>query len=49
MKRSKSWDINIHRLRYRQQRKELSVKWETGKDNTADYFTKHHSTVDNRQ
>ena len=41
-KRSKSWDMRFHWLREKNS-KDLQVYWAPGKNNLADYFTKHHS------
>ena len=49
MKRSKSWDMNFHWLRDKETMKEINVNWGKGKDNFADYFTKHHSIVHHRR
>ena len=49
MKRSKSWDMNLHWLRDREQRKHFTIKWEKGKNNKGDYFTKHHPTIHHRK
>ena len=43
LKKSKSWDMNLHWLRDRENNKEFKVHWERGIYNTSDYFTKHHS------
>ena len=43
MKRSKSWDINLHWLRDRGIREQCLIKWEKGSSNKVDYFTKHHT------
>ena len=43
MKRSKSWDINLHWLQDRENRKQFKVLWKKGADNAVDYFTKHHT------
>ena len=42
MKKSKSWDMNLHWLRDRQNQKQFLLTWEQGLKNLADYFTKHH-------
>ena len=49
MKRSKSWDMNFHWLRDKETMKEININWGKGKDNFADYFTKHHSIVHHRR
>ena len=41
MKRSKSWDMRYFWLRDEDLRKVLRVKWDSGKNIKADYFTKH--------
>ena len=48
MKRSKSWDMNMHWLRGREEREHFRVQWKKGIDIAADYFTKHHPTVHHR-
>ena len=48
MKRSKSWDMNMHWLRNREERKHFKVQWAKGSNNAVDYFTKHHPTVHHR-
>ena len=48
MKRTKSWDMRYHWLQDRTTRKQFNVYWEKGKNNDADYFTKHHSTKHHR-
>ena len=45
LKKSKSWDMHMHWLRDREQRKHFLVKYGKGKDNDSDYFTKHHPTT----
>ena len=42
LKKSKSWDMNLHWLRDRENTKYFNVHWEKGIYNTSDYFTKHH-------
>ena len=42
---SKSWDMNLHWLRDKENQKEFLLTWEKGSKNLADYFTKHHPTV----
>ena len=49
LKKSKSWDMHLHWLRDRENRKHFKVVWHKGKDSKADYFTKHHSIVQHRQ
>ena len=49
LKRSKSWDMNFHWLRDKDTLKEINIAWAKGKDNYADYFTKHHSIVHHRK
>ena len=48
MKRSKSWDMNMHWLRNREEREHFKVQWDKGTNNAVDYFTKHHPTVHHR-
>lgn len=47
-KRSKSWDMQYYWLRDRHTQRKFDIYWEQGIKNDADYFTKHHSTVDHR-
>ena len=47
-KRSKSWDMRFHWLREKN-KKDLQVYWAPGKNNDADYFTKHHSPTYHKQ
>ena len=48
LKKSKSWDMNLHWLRDRENQKQFTVTWEKGSGNKADYHTKHHPTVHHR-
>ena len=45
LKRSKSWDMNLHWLRDKETKKDINVTWGPGKNNTADYFTKVSHTM----
>ena len=49
LKRSKSWDMNLHWLRDRETRKHFNIIWEHGKNNKGDYFTKHHPIIHHRK
>jgi len=49
LKRSKSWDMNLHWLRDRENRKQFNVVWEKGSDNKGDYYAKHHPTIHHRK
>ena len=50
LKRSKSWDMNLHWLRDRETKKQFKILLNKGIDNTADYFTKtSHTTLHHRQ
>ena len=50
LKKSKSWDMNLHWLREKETTKQISIKLNKGKDNTADYYTKtSHTTLHHRQ
>ena len=49
MKRSKSWDMNLHWLRDKTLQKYFNIHWEKGSGNGGDYFTKHHPTIHHRQ
>jgi hypothetical protein len=42
MKRSKAFDMRYHWLKDRIARKQFNLYWAPGKDNRADYFSKHH-------
>ena len=48
LKRSKSWDMRYYWLRDRQMQRQFDIYWEEGIKNLADYFTKHHSTLDHQ-
>ena len=48
MKRSKSWDMNLHWLRDKEFLKQFKILWGKGEHNGADYFTKHHSIKHHR-
>ena len=45
IKKSKSWDMNLHWLRDRENHNQFKVVWQKGSGNGADYHTKHHPTV----
>ena len=49
LKKSKSWDMNLHWLWDRENQKQFKVYWKRGKNNGADYFTKFHTTVHHRK
>ena len=40
-KRSKAFDMNVYWIRDRIKRKQFNIFWDKGKNNKADYFTKH--------
>ena len=40
-KKSKTWDMNMNWLRDKEVLKQTRVYWDKGKNNDADYFTKH--------
>jgi hypothetical protein len=42
-KRTKAMDVRFHWLRDREAQGQLRIYWRPGKNNLADYFTKHHS------
>ena len=42
---SKTWDMHLHWLRDKENKKFFKVFWDKGKNQGADYFTKHHPTV----
>ena len=48
IKRSKTWDMQLHWLRDPENQKKFKVIWEKGSKNGADYFTKHHATIHHR-
>ena len=41
--RSKAIDMRFYWLKCRQQQQQFDIYWDNGKNNFADYFTKHHS------
>jgi len=41
-KRSKSFDMRFYWLLDQEQREQFNIKWDAGKNNLADYMTKHH-------
>ena len=43
MKRSKAFDMRYHWLRDRIAQNQFNLYWSSGKTNSADYFSKHHS------
>ena len=47
-RRSKAWDMNLYWLRDRMTQEQFKFYWDRGVNNDADYFTKHHATVDHR-
>ena len=49
LKKSKSWDMNFHWLRDKELQNQIKVSWEKGKNNHADYFTKHHAITHHRK
>ena len=44
-KRSKSWDVRYHWLTEQQTAGDFDIYWDSGKNNLADYHTKHHSPI----
>jgi predicted transposase YdaD len=42
-RRSKAIDMRFYWIRYRIKQGQFIIHWCAGKDNLADYFTKHHS------
>jgi len=48
VKRSKTWDMRYHWLRGKLAKTILKIFWDRGKNNLADYFTKHHSPAHHR-
>ena len=49
MKKSKTWDMQLHWLRDKELHKDFSVYWDKGSENGADYFTKHHTITHHRK
>ena len=49
MKKSKSWDMSFHWLRDKEAQKHFNIVWKKGKEDYADYFTKHHITSHHRR
>ena len=45
MKQSKTWDMQLHWLRDKQNTDYFKVFWDKGTNQSADYWTKHHPTV----
>ena len=48
MKKSKTWDMQLHWLRDKQNTSHFKVFWDKGSNQSADYWTKHHPTVYHR-
>ena len=48
MKQSKTWDMQLHWLRDKQNTDYFNVFWDKGSNQSADYWTKHHPTVHHR-
>jgi hypothetical protein len=42
IKQSKAMDMRFYWIRDREQQRQIKVFWQKGKDNLANYFTKHH-------
>ena len=49
MKMSKTWDMQLHWLRDKENQIFFKVFWDKGQNKGADYFTKHHPTVHHRR
>ena len=49
LKKSKTWDMQLHWLRDNENKSHFHVFWDKGKNQSADYWTKHHPTVYHRQ
>ena len=47
-KRSKSWDMSFYWLREKEAQKHLRIFWDRGRNNNADYYTKHHAAAYHR-
>ena len=48
LKRSKTWDMRYNWLRGVIAQTLLKIFWDRGKNNLADYFTKHHAPAHHR-
>lgn len=48
-RRTKAMDMRYNWIVDRQTRQHFLVSWQPGKENWADYFTKHHSTVHHKR
>ena len=48
-KRSKSWDMRYHWLRDSKTKGNYNIFWASGKNNHADYYTKHHPPQHHRE
>jgi len=48
-KRSKTWDMRWNWLREKLHQTIFNVKWNPGKNNRADYFTKHHAPAHHKE
>ena len=44
-KRRKSWDVRYHWLTEHQANGDFNIYWDSGKNNLADYHTKHHNST----
>ena len=49
MKKSKSWDMNLHWLRDKETLNDFKIIWDKGKNNGTDYFTKNHPIIHHRR
>ena len=49
MKASKTWDMQLHWLRDKENMKFFKVFWDKGSNQGGDYWTKHHPTVHHRR
>ena len=48
-RRTKSMDMQFHWLRYREFQKQFRIYWQPGKENYADYLTKHHPATHHKK
>merc|ERR1711903_104982 len=48
-KRSKAIDVRFYWLRDRAEQGQFRIYWDAGKNNLADYFTKHHPPMHHRR
>ena len=44
-RKSKSWDLRLNRLRFREAQGQFHIYWDKGPNNNGDYSTKHHQII----